>query len=232
MKQQTLLKWLWFFLGVAFAIWIVSSPLWADERNDIDFDYTGGDTIVNDGDVNVPVNVTGGTQSVTGSNYNSTARALALSNSLGDVDIAGCLGSTQWATPLFSKQKLSVNWACLAEVYLRTGKYELAAMAFCNTAIRDEFSSEDECRAAHDFEPVYEVAVVVTESDNDEELELYNDRLQMQQAAYEGLQQEMADLRARPAQRVVIKQDPELVRRLDQEAQRRAKARAILEGEK
>ena len=33
MKQQTLIKWLWFFLGVAFAIWIASSPVWATERH-------------------------------------------------------------------------------------------------------------------------------------------------------------------------------------------------------
>jgi len=238
MKVWKLVKWFFFGLAVVALLYfgLTQRVMADDERNDIDFDYTGGDTIVNDGDVNVPVHVTGGTQSVTGSNYNSTSRALALGNSMGDVDIAGCLGSTQWSTPLIGHQKLVLNWPCMAEFYIRNQMWENAAMAICNTEIRQEFASEQECRDAHPFQmlaqPVYEAAVVVTEADNDEELELYNDRLQMQQEAYEGLQQEMADLRARPAQRVVIKQDPELVRRLDQEAQRRAKARAILEGEK
>jgi hypothetical protein len=102
-----------------------------------------GDTIVNGGDTNVPVNV----------QHSSKSKALGLSNGLGDVDIAGCLGSTQWATPLLSKQKLELNWPCLAEFYLRQGKYKLAAMAMCNTAVVKEFESEQACEEAHDFTP-------------------------------------------------------------------------------
>jgi len=231
MKQQTLLKWLWFFLGVAFAIWIVSSPLWAgdDCRGnscnggggtdvDVNTDVTvGGDT------VNVPVNVTGGAQSVTGSNYSNSSKALALSNSLGDVDIAGCLGSTQWATPLFSKQKLSVNWACLAEFYLRTGKYEMAAMAMCNTEIRNEFTSEDDCRSAHNFEPqVAQVAPGIDDRDEDD------DRYRAeQQMAYDGLQMQIQELRAQKAPRpTTVVQKTEFI-----SADKRAKLEA-LRGEK
>lgn len=122
---------------------------------DTDIDITGGD-------VNVPVDVntdiSGGPVSV---EHKSESLGIGLSNSLGDVDIAGCLGSTQWATPLFSKQKLVVNWPCLAEFYLEHGKYELAAMAICNTEIVKEFTDEAECEAAHDFARVAAVSEVV-----------------------------------------------------------------------
>lgn len=119
------------------------------------------------GDVSVPVDVsntmTGGDVSVKGSNYNS----FGLSNNMGDVDIAGCLGSVQFGSPVYSKQKLVINWPCMAEFYLRNAKYDLAAMALCNTEILDEFKSEAECEAAHDFGPmpVFEPVVVIDDGD-------------------------------------------------------------------
>ena len=70
---------------------MVTNPVWADkDRGDV--------TQSNDMNNQTAGDVIGGDMS-TGSN-----RALALSNGLGDVDIRDCLGSTQWATPLFSKQ--------------------------------------------------------------------------------------------------------------------------------
>jgi hypothetical protein len=167
-------KWirLFFIALVAFAvILVVAPPALADDGHG--HNHHGGDTMVDidnpvdvnvtGGDTNVPVdvNVTGGDSPVS---VNNESRALALSNALGDVDIAGCLGSTQWATPLFSKQKLVVNWPCLAEFYLEHGKYELAAMAICNTEIVKEFAGEDECEAAHDFAPPAEPVSEVVET--------------------------------------------------------------------
>jgi hypothetical protein len=57
---------------------------------------------------------------------------LALGNVLGDVDIADCLGSHQWNTPIFGRQDLKLNQVCMAEFYLSAGKYQLAAMSLCN----------------------------------------------------------------------------------------------------
>jgi hypothetical protein len=156
---------------VALAILMMSAPLWATDcrgnscngGGDIDIGGTNVDvgTDVTVGDTNVNVPITTGPTNVTGGDttLNNESRAIALSNVLGDVDIAGCLGSTQWATPLFSKQKLVVNWPCLTEFYLRNGKYELAAMAICNTEVVKEFASEADCEAAHDFEEIIEPAV-------------------------------------------------------------------------
>jgi hypothetical protein len=82
------------------------------------------------------------------------SKSLALGHGLGDVDIAQCLGSTQWDTILGGKQKLVLNNVCMAEFYLNQGKYALAAMALCNQPeILKEFSTEEECEGAHDFTP-------------------------------------------------------------------------------
>lgn len=164
-------------------ILMMCAPAWADNGhghshdngdttvdidNPVDVNVTGGDT-----NVPVDVNVMGGDSPVS---VNHESRALALSNVLGDVDIAGCLGSTQWATPLFSKQKLVVNWPCLAEFYLTHGKYELASMAICNTEIVKEFANEAECEAAHDFAPSEPVAEVVETFDYSQQVQ--NDEIE------------------------------------------------------
>lgn len=135
--------------------------------NDVVNNVGTGDTVMNGGDVSV----------VGGSN-----RTTALSNNLGDVDINDCMGSTQFGTPLFSKQGLKLNWVCMAEFYLRTEKYELAAMAICNTEVRKEFKNETACREAHDFGPIDEpvaqpASAVIDKHDEDEE----HDRMIAQQ---------------------------------------------------
>ena len=167
----------------------------------VDTDVTVGGTNINIGDTNVPIVTGANTQS------NSTtiegSRAYALSNSLGDVDIAGCLGSTQWATPLFSKQKLVVNWPCLTEFYLRNAQFELASMAICNTEIRKEFASEQACRDAHAFEPMLEEPVMVMEQDDDE-VEYLRDELEEQAMLQADLNAKIQNLER--SQRVVIRE--------------------------
>jgi len=123
-------------------------------------------TTVNAGDVNVQ----GG--DLTGGTMKSNSRSIGLSNGLGDVDIAGCLGSVQYGTPVWSKQKLTLNWVCMAEFYLRNQKYELAAMAICNTEVRSEFDTEDDCRAAHDFSAPYVEAPASIEAPDEHQEEI------------------------------------------------------------
>ena len=135
--------------------------------------------------------VSGDTNVSTGGN-----RALALSNNMGDVDIADCLGSTQFGTPLFSKQKLVINNVCLADFYLKIGKYELAAMALCNVpGILKEFESEEECEYAHDFNPVIEAAVIVEDYDQEYRME--------QQMRYDELEQKIESIEPVVTQKVV-----------------------------
>jgi hypothetical protein len=204
-----------FFL-IAVAAFFISAPLWATDcrgnscngGGDIDIGGTNVDvgTDVTVGDTNVNVPITTGPTNVTGGDttLNNESRAIALSNVLGDVDIAGCLGSTQWATPLFSKQKLVVNWPCLTEFYLRNGKYELAAMAICNTEIVKEFASEADCEAAHDFEEIIEEAVIVYAESDDEEVEYLREELQRQEAFHDELEGKVQSLEQQ--QRIVIRE--------------------------
>ncbi len=111
-----------------------------------------GDKITQSNDMN---NQTTGDVSVGGDK--SSAFGIGIPG-LGDVDIAGCLGSEQWTLLFGGKQKLVINWPCMAEFYLRNGAPELAAMALCNTEILDEFDSEAECEAAHKFLSTYQPA--------------------------------------------------------------------------
>ena len=203
-----------FFLALAWFIWGVGVAKADDDcrgnscngGGDVDVDV-GGDTI-NAGDVSVPVDITGGSANV---QQNSDSFALGLSNGLGDVDIAGCLGSTQWATPLFSKQKLTVNWPCLAEFYLRNGKPELAAMAICNTEVVKEFDTEADCEAAHNFTVLVAAPPEPVEHYRDDELER---RLEINQAYTAELESRLNDLESlaqrAPEQRTVVQQMPVL----------------------
>lgn len=132
--------------------------------------YNGGDeTGTNTTNATTTTNTTDNTTTVNApSNMQNETKTFAFSNNLGDVDIGGCLGSTQWATPVFSKQGLVLNWPCMAEFYLRNGKFELAAMAICNTEIVKEFDDEAQCEAAHDFGPTPALADREEEEEDDE----------------------------------------------------------------
>ncbi len=121
--------------------------------DDVDIDITGGD-------VNVPVDVsvTGGAVDVAGDTLNLSTggnRAYALAAPpLGDVDIAQCLGSEAWTLLIGGKQVLVINWPCMAEFYLKQGRYDLAAQALCNhPEIVADYETEVACQIDHDFTP-------------------------------------------------------------------------------
>jgi hypothetical protein len=145
------------------------------------------------------VNIAGDSVSVAGDN----SRSVGFGHALGDVDIAQCLGSEQWGTPIISKQRLVLNWPCMAEFYLRNNKPELAAMAICNTEVVKEFESEQQCEDAHQFltistEPAF------TEEHFDEEQEYHDEQMEL----YIDLQEKIAMLeeeinKPAPAPRVV-----------------------------
>ena len=188
MKSDTKV-WGWCAFWIAFMCMMLIVPAYAggdriSQSNDMN-NQTAGDVKIKQGTsvdvgnhvevggVNVPVTTGSVTQgSVSGGDVTvggDSNRAYALSNSLGDVDIAGCLGSTQWNTPIFGKQKLVLNWPCMAEFYLRNGMYENAAMAICNTEIRQEFDSEESCRAAHNFKPMAVPALMIEPAEDEDE---------------------------------------------------------------
>ena len=148
MKLTDSVKLFFFVLTIGVLLYLAATDVYAtgdckghscNDGGDVSVDTTTNVGV----DTNVTASMSGGDM-VGGDTNVSTGgnRALALSNNLGDVDIAGCLGSTQFGTPIFSKQKLVINNVCLAQFYLDMGKYDLASMALCNIpGILKEFES-------------------------------------------------------------------------------------------
>lgn len=69
--------------------------------------------------------------------------ALGLSNGLGDVDIADCVVTDQWGTPLFSKQGFHYNVWCMANHFENNGLISQAANLYCQIKpILEEFKHE------------------------------------------------------------------------------------------
>jgi len=198
MKRDRLgcLSWALALILLVMTLYITTKARADDDRGEVTLETNVGGTNVG------PTALSGG---------NISTRTVALANGLGDVDIAGCLGSTAWATPLVSHQKLIPNWACLAEFYFRAGQPDLFAMAMCNTDIRAEFSSEGECRAAHNFMPVLPQVVEIVRTEDDHE-----ERYQQTQAELEDLKQQISRRSSRPAQPFI-------------DAERRAKLEAVRE---
>lgn len=98
-----------------------------------------------DTNVNVDTSMTGGDVSVSSSN-----RSFAFAHSLGDVDIAQCIASTQWGSILVSKQKVILNLWCVAEVYDHKGMHDMAALMRCDIGeIADHFVSNEACIRAN-----------------------------------------------------------------------------------
>ena len=114
---------------------------------------------------------------------------------LGDVDIAGCLGSTQWTLLIGGKQKLETNWWCVTKLYLEAGLYDNAAMAICNTEVREEFATEQDCRDAHPFKAM--ATIVPTESeDEDEEHERFQAEIEALAARLSASEEKTAQAKA------------------------------------
>ncbi len=139
----------WVLAGLlVLAMLAMAAPIWASGNcngpgddncyNEIvDVNLTGGDVI--GGDIS-----TGGNKSIA-----------LVAPGLGDVDIAQCLGSEAWTLLIGGKQKLVLNQVCMAEFYLKQGRYDLAAQSLCNQPeILNEYSTEADCEVAHDFTPV------------------------------------------------------------------------------
>ncbi len=100
-----------------FGVVLMSAPLWASERYDIDAEAEAN---VATGDTNL-----GG----------DSSRAFGFSHSLGDVDInegKNCMGSEQWGTIIVSKQDLVLNSWCAALFYELNGKHRFAAAMRCD----------------------------------------------------------------------------------------------------
>ena len=130
---------------------------------------------------------------------------------LGDVDIAQCLGSEAWSLLVGGKQKLVLNQVCMAEFYLKQGRYDLAAQSLCNQPeILDEYDTEVACEIAHDFTPI--------EPEGDELSRSFDEHYQLEeqhtedivvvQMAQTSLEDRIEALEQKPAPRPRVAQAP------------------------
>ena len=207
-----------------FLVIVLMAPLVVYADNGHGHDHGTNTTAV---DVTTTTDVTTGSVDVATGDVNiggNSSRALALGNTLGDVDIAGCLGSTQWSTPVYGKQKLTLNWVCVAEFYIRHQQPDLAAMALCNTDILTEFASEEECEQAHSF--LVPAAVQPVEEAHLEESTRVHDMQQMQLLEMQSQLEQIREMYERAPSPTVTRQ---VVQQPFLSEEKRAKLREVVE---
>ncbi len=215
-KLEDKLRWFVVVLMVVAALMVLTTRAEADDGHGHDHHDDGGSTvttstdIINDlagGDI-----IGGDTSVITGNNKALTVVAPGL----GDVDIAQCLGSEAWTLLVGGKQKLVLNQVCMAEFYLKQGRYDLAAQSLCNQPeIVREYDTEAACELAHDFTPPITSEPASNRSlEEQHSLETHHDEdLDMVQAQLSEVQMQLAELEERPAPRPRVAQavppDPE-----------------------
>lgn len=133
---------------------------------------------------------------------------------LGDVDIAACLGSTQWSLLVGGKQKLVLNQVCMAEFYLKQGRYDLAAQSLCNQPeIVAEYENESQCEVAHDFTPAPSPAPTAVARYEPEET--HEEDMEIVQSQHSGLLEQLdyvtaqlEEVKARPPEIIYQQAEP------------------------
>lgn len=157
--------------------------------------YAGGTDITQSNDNNAQttgdVLLSGGENTANNSALVSGSRSYSLAApGLSDVDIAQCLGSESFSLIVGAKQKLVLNHVCMAEFYMKVGKYDLAAQSLCNQPEilaeykakgKSDNAAEADCEAAHDFEPMFHVEPQPAAVEDDDE----HDELVQQVAMFE-----------------------------------------------
>ena len=225
-RADRILKYITWALAAALLV-LIMSPAWAQG----DHDCQGGHNCNDDGGV-IDINMAGGDLTggdlIGGDISTGGNKSIALAApGLGDVDIAQCLGSEAWTLLVGGKQKLVLNQVCMAEFYLKQGRYDLAAQSLCNQAeILKEYATETACEDAHDFTPLIPDHDVDTRSDDfdmvyaaqEEEIE----HLQQEQTSLVGRLDDLTELLSAPR----TYPEPVAVQQIDKGAERRAKSRA------
>ncbi len=141
-------------------------------------------------------------------------RLLALSNSLGDVDISGCVVTKQWSVIVFAKQGYGYDPWCLASILDENGKYKEAATMRCTDKETARIYGED-CTIVLNFEPSEPQGLVRDDEWDDD----WEERYFSQQQEIEMVREETASKQS------------SLEAKLDADARRRTAARKALKGE-
>jgi hypothetical protein len=205
------MKWIGKNLGLimlmiaAVAFTLMVNTAWGDEGHGHDHHDDGGDVTIGGTEISTGDMIGGDTSVLTGNNKALTIVAPGLA----DVDIAQCLGSEAWTLLVGGKQKLVLNQVCMAEFYLKQGRYDLAAQSLCNQEeILREYGTEADCEAAHDFTPaVVEGHDSLAEFENHHEVEeQHTEELVQVQMAQTSIEDRLRALENKPAPRPRVTQ--------------------------
>ena len=92
-----------------------------------------------------------------------TSRALALSQSLGDVDIEGCVVTEQWGIIVYQRQNWDYDPWCLAAILDQQGLHKEAAQMRCSDKDTEKLYGKETCIKTLTFLPTsYSPAIVAT----------------------------------------------------------------------
>jgi len=129
------------------------------------------------------------------------------------------------------KQKLVLNQVCMADFYLKVGRFDLAAQALCNQPeILKEYQTEVACEADHDFTPAEtEGRGGFDSADRSAQFEEHYELAQQQEHEIEYLREEQASLVGRIdylTERIEMAPAPQQqLQQFDDGAARRARSR-------
>lgn len=193
---------------------VVAIRAYADERRgpSVDVDVRQSNDMNNQtsGDIDIGMASTLNAGDMIGGDTSlstSTKNIAVAAPGLGDVDIADCLGSTQWSLLVGGKQKLQLNHVCMAEFYLKAGRYDLAAQSLCNQPeILGEYDDELACEADHDFSPPPMPAMAPEPAALEQHYEIeeqHDEDLAMVQAQLTEVSAQLVALEEQPPQQIV-----------------------------
>ena len=232
MKTEAKLRWSLVLMLAALMLVALVTRVDADEghghnhHDDGDSVVTTGATTLSGGDLIGGDISTGGNKSIA-----------LVAPGLGDVDIAQCLGSEAWTLLVGGKQKLVLNQVCMAEFYLKQGRYDLAAQALCNQPeILKEYGTESACEIEHDFTPPTDDGTAQGLNRSDVQLTDEDDdiRYAVQQEEIEYAREERASMIGQLdyiTQQIERSPAPQVQQQIDEGEDRRARAKAALEGD-
>ena len=179
-------------------------------------------------DVSVGDVIGGDTSVITGNNKSYVVVPPGLPN----VAIARCLGSEAWTLLIGGKQKLVLNQICMADFYLKVGRFDLASQALCNQPeILMEYKTEKSCEDDHDFTPATSEGGFDLD-DRSAQFEEHYELAQQQEHEIEYLKEENASIVGRlDSLTMLFEQAPVIVQQSPVEQywtdERRAKLEAI-----
>ena len=135
-----------------FVLFMLITPLWGS-GDDLSATADASATALSDS--TSTASITGGDQIISGGD------AIGLAQSLGDVDIEGCVVTEQWGIIVYQRQNWDYDPWCLAAILDQQGKHLDAAKMRCSDKDTEKIYG-DECMRVMTFSPAIAPSAVAT----------------------------------------------------------------------